>query len=233
MGGAAVSADLRARVTASFPSVRARVGSLYGLTEAGGVLAAGSGRDIESRPGCVGRALPVVELRISHPDSTGTGEIQARTPTVTDGYLGDPTPIADPDGWVCTGDLGRLDEEGWLYVTGRSKDIIIRGGENIACATVERALLEHESVLEVAAVALPHPDLGEEVGAAIVPRPGTAADIDGLRAHAARTLGRFEVPTRWWFRRDPLPTNAAGKVLRRQLRAEWAERGDRDIVETL
>ena len=106
MGGAAVSPELRQRVAASFPGVRAGAGSLYGLTEAGGVLAAGSGRDLDDRPGCVGRALPVVELRIAPAGPDGVGEIQARTPTQTDGYLGDPEPLADPDGWISTGDLG-------------------------------------------------------------------------------------------------------------------------------
>jgi long-chain acyl-CoA synthetase len=231
MGGAAISPELRQRVAAAFTNVRGRVGSLYGLTEAGGVLAAGSGQDVRDRPGCVGRALPVVELRIQNPDAEGVGEIQARTPTVTDGYLGEAGGIADADGWVSTGDLGRLEEPNWLYVTGRAKDIIIRGGENIASAHVERGLLAHPDVLEAAAVALPHPDLGEEVGAAIVLRPGAAADVEGVRAAAARSLARFELPSRFWVRRTPLPTNAAGKVLRREIRDDWVARGGQDILE--
>ncbi len=230
MGGAAVSPELRQRVAASFPGVRAGAGSLYGLTEAGGVLAAGSGRDLDDRPGCVGRALPVVELRIAGPGPDGVGEIQARTPTQTDGYLGDPEPLADPDGWISTGDLGRIEEPGWLYVTGRSKDIIIRGGENIACAHVERSLLRHPQVLEAAAVGLPDADLGEQVGAVVVLAPGAAADIAALRAHAGRELARFEQPARWWLRRDPLPVNAAGKVLRREIRAQWLARGGADLT---
>ena len=152
MGGAAVSPELRQRVAASFPGVRAGAGSLYGLTEAGGVLAAGSGRDLDvpaglRRPGAAGGGA-----RIAGAGPDGMGEIQARTPTQTDGYLGDPEPLAGPDGWISTGDLGRIEEPGWLYVTGRSKDIIIRGGENIACAHVERSLLRHPEVLEAAAV---------------------------------------------------------------------------------
>ena len=230
MGGAAVSPELRQRVAASFPGVRAGAGSLYGLTEAGGVLAAGSGRDLDDRPGCVGRALPVVELRIAGPGPDGVGEIQARTPTQTDGYLGDPEPLADPDGWISTGDLGRIEEPGWLYVTGRSKDIIIRGGENIACAHVERSLLRHPEVLEAAAVGLPDADLGEQVGAVVVLAPGAAADVAALRAHAGRELARFEQPARWWLRRDPLPVNAAGKVLRREIRAQWLARGGADLT---
>ncbi len=230
MGGAAVSPELRQRVAASFPGVRAGAGSLYGLTEVGGVLAAGSGRDLDDRPGCVGRALPVVELRIAGAGPDGVGEIQARTPTQTDGYLGDPEPLAGPDGWISTGDLGRIEEPGWLYVTGRSKDIIIRGGENIACAHVERSLLRHPEVLEAAAVGLPDADLGEQVGAVVVLGPGAAADIAALRAHAGRELARFEQPARWWLRRDPLPVNATGKILRREIRAEWLARGSADLT---
>ncbi len=230
MGGAAVSPELRQRVAASFPGVRAGAGSLYGLTEAGGVLAAGSGRDLDDRPGCVGRALPVVELRIAGPGPDGVGEIQARTPTQTDGYLGDPEPLADPDGWISTGDLGRIEEPGWLYVTGRSKDIIIRGGENIACAHVERSLLRHPEVLEAAAVGLPDADLGEQVGAVVVLAPGAAAGIAALRAHAGRELARFEQPARWWLRRDPLPVNATGKILRREIRAQWLALGGADLT---
>jgi long-chain acyl-CoA synthetase len=231
MGGAAVSPELRQRVAASFPGVRSGVGSLYGLTEAGGVLAAGAGPELDVRPGCVGRALPVVELRIAGAGPDGVGEIQARTPTATDGYLGDPVPLAGPDGWISTGDLGWIEEPGWLYVTGRSKDIIIRGGENIACAHVEQALLRHPDVLEAAAVGLPDADLGEQVGAVVVLRPGPAADLGALRAHALRELARFGQPARWWLRRDPLPVNAAGKILRREIRSDWLARGAADIAE--
>lgn len=221
MGGAAVSAELRARVSEQFTGVKTRVGSLYGLTEAGGVLAAGSGADISARPGAVGRALPVVELAIRQAGPDGTGEIIARTPTMTSGYLGDPEPIVDPDGWVPTGDLGRIDDDGWLYVTDRSKDIIIRGGENIAAVHVEQALLKHPDVLEAAVVGRPHPDLGEEVAAAVVLRPGAVAGPATLRAHAESQLGRYEVPSSWWIHPGPLPTNPSGKILRRVVRDEW------------
>jgi long-chain acyl-CoA synthetase len=231
MGGAAVSPELRQRVAASFPGVKSGAGSLYGLTEAGGVLAAGSGPDLDDRPGCVGRALPVVELRIARPGPDGVGEIQARTPTATDGYLGDPAPLADPDGWISTGDLGRIEEPGWLYVTGRSRDIIIRGGENVACAHVEQALLRHPDVLEAAVVGLPDADLGEEVGAVVVLRPGARAGVAELRRHAGTELGRFERPARWWLRRGPLPVNATGKILRREIRSGWLARGAGDLAD--
>jgi long-chain acyl-CoA synthetase len=223
MGGSAVSPELRERVAAAFPGVRSRVGSLYGLTEAGGVLAAGSGADVAGRPGCVGRALPVVELRIANPDADGTGEIQARTPTSTGGYLGEGGRLTDADGWISSGDLGRLDDEGRLYVTGRSKDVIIRGGENVGAVHVEERLLTHPDVLEAAVVALPHADLGEEVGAAVVLRAGATAGIADLTTHARGGLARYEVPTAWWIRTTPLPVNASGKVLRREVRRVWLD----------
>ncbi|TKA01035.1 class I adenylate-forming enzyme family protein [Actinacidiphila oryziradicis] len=231
MGGSAISPELRQRVTESFSGVKSRVGSLYGLTEAGGVLAAGSGRDITDRPGCVGRALPVVQLRIKNPDADGVGEIQARTPTATYGYLGEHGGVADAEGWISTGDLGRIEEPNWLYVTGRSKDIIIRGGENISCAHVESAVLAHPDVLEAAAVALPHPDLGEEVGMAVVLRPGAAPDVDALLSVAKGRLARFELPSRWWLRTESLPTNPTGKILRGEVREAWVESGGQDIVD--
>jgi long-chain acyl-CoA synthetase len=231
MGGANVSRELREKVRVAFPGVRGGGGTLYGLTEVGGVIAAGAGSEIEQRPGCVGRPLPVVEVRIKHPDAGGVGEILARTPTAMSGYWGETSTPIDAEGWVATGDLGRLDEEGYLFVVGRSKDVIIRGGENIASAHVEQSLLTHPDVIEASVVALPHSDLGEEVGAALLLRPGADPDIAGIRAHAAQSLARFEVPTRWWIRRTALPTNATGKISRREIRNEWLGRGGANILD--
>ncbi|WP_245169549.1 class I adenylate-forming enzyme family protein [Burkholderia seminalis] len=221
MGGAAVTPELREKIQAAFPRIKRRVNSLYGLTEAGGVLAAASGAELQDRPGCVGHPLPVVEIRIENPDQHGVGEICARTPSAASGYWGEEAPIADADGWIHTGDLGRLDEGNRLYVVGRSKDIIIRGGENIASAHVERCLSTHPDVLEVAVVALPHDDLGEEVAAAVVLKPEAKLLPEDLVAHASATLGRFEIPSRWWLRRHALPTNASGKILKREIIAQW------------
>lgn len=221
MGGAAIPHELRAEVQRAFPKTRKRVGSMYGLTEAGGVLAAGSGSDLEGRPNCVGKPLPAVEIRIRNANAEGVGEIVARTPTATSGYLGDATPICDADGWILSGDLGRFDDEGFLYVVGRLKDTIIRGGENVASVHVERCLRTHPAVLEVAVVPMPHHDLGEEVCAAVVLREGAQASVEELRAHAAGQLARFEVPSRWWLTHEPLPTNASGKVVKREVIQNW------------
>ncbi|HSV79980.1 MAG TPA: class I adenylate-forming enzyme family protein [Ramlibacter sp.] len=221
MGGAAIPHELRAEIRQAFPKTEKRVGAMYGLTEAGGVLAAGSGEDVQGRPNCVGRPLPSVEVRIRGANADGVGEILARTPTATSGYLGDPAPIGDEQGWIPTGDLGRFDEDGFLYVVGRLKDTIIRGGENVASVHVERCLRTHPAVLEVAVVPLPHGDLGEEVAAAVVLREGASATVEELKAHAGRHLARFEVPSRWWLRHEPLPVNASGKVVKRELIGNW------------
>lgn len=220
MGGAAIAPELRARIPHVFPGVKKSVGSLYGCTEAGGILAAGSADDLRERPGCVGKPLPVVELRIANPDAQGVGEIQARTPAVTLGVWGEAEAATDSEGWVRTGDLGRL-QDGYLYLSGRSKDIVIRAGENIACAHVEQCLLRHPAVQEVAVLPLPHADLGEEVAAVVVLREGQSATAEDLAAHAQALLGKFEVPSRWWLRREPLPTNATGKIAKAGLKADW------------
>jgi long-chain acyl-CoA synthetase len=117
--------------------------------------------------------------------------------------------------------VGRIDTDGYLYVLDRTKDVIIRGGENIAGPHVEDRLLAHEAVADVAVVGLPHPDLGEEVAAAVVLQPGRQVTTKELAAHAAAGLAHFEVPSTWWIRSEPLPVNAVGKVLKRELRATW------------
>src|SRR5262249_26121597 len=127
----------------------------------------------------------------------------------------------DGDGFLHTGDLGRIDDDGYVYLAGRSKDVIIRGGENIACSHVEDRLLEHQAVAEVAVVGLPHADLGEEVGAILHLRGRSPATGGGLRAFAGETLAYFAVPTQWRFLDSPLPTTPFGKLDKKRALAEW------------
>lgn len=225
MAGSTVPRDLRERAARELAGVRTGGGINYGLTESGGTVCAATAAQAAERPGTVGRPVPVAEIRIEPDDDldlgAGEGEILVRAPTVMLGYWGDEADVVDADGWLRTGDLGRLDEDGWLYVIGRKKEVIIRGGENVAAAQVEARLLEHPAVADVAVVGLAHRDLGEEVGAAIVPRDGQAVDPDELAAFAASALPRFAVPTRWWLRDQPLPTSAVGKVLKRVVAAEF------------
>ncbi|MFE5703930.1 class I adenylate-forming enzyme family protein [Rhodococcus koreensis] len=228
LGGSPVGAQLRNKVPRWFPNASRGVAVTYGLSEGGGVLATGIGADLVNRPGSVGRPLPVVTIRIENPDENGEGEILVRSPSVMLQYWTAEErslePVDDPitpDRWLRTGDIGRLDNDGFLYVTDRRKDIVIRGGENIATPHVENRLLEHPGVREVAVVGLPHPNLGEEVGAIVVLRDDSTVTEEELAAFAREQLAYFEVPTRWRISLKPLPQNATGKVVKRTVRDEW------------
>jgi long-chain acyl-CoA synthetase len=224
LGGAPVPPELVGRLRAAFPNADRGISTIYGMTETGGTVAAASGRVMASHPGTSGRPLAVVDLRIHQPDDCGVGEILVRTPGQMLGYWGEaPSEVIDGEGFVHTGDLGRL-EDGLLHLTGRSKDIVIRGGENIAAPHVEAVLLEHPGVSSVAVVGLPHAELGEEVGAAVVARRGSALDTDSLAAFLSGRLAHFEIPTRWWLWTEQLPANDAGKVDKRRLRETWPPR---------
>jgi long-chain acyl-CoA synthetase len=234
LGGSPVPQELRERVLVWFPGASRGLAVTYGLSEACGVVATGAGEEVRSRPGTVGRPLVTSTIRIADPDQGGAGEIQVRSPSVMLGYwqkpdstdgatTWDPGPIGE-DRWLSTGDIGRLDSDGYLFVTDRSKDIVIRGGENIATPHVEGRLSIHDAVSEVAVLGLPHPVLGEELGAVIVLHADRAATPHELEMFAGQTLAHFEVPSQWWFHPGPLPKNATGKLLKRTLRQEWIDR---------
>ncbi|MGZ6957937.1 MAG: class I adenylate-forming enzyme family protein, partial [Acidimicrobiia bacterium] len=193
------------------------------------VATANIGNDYLSHPGSVGRAVPTVELRIVDPASDDdvaageAGEVWIKGPTVMlRGYWNRPDANADAftDGWFHTGDIGRLDADGFLSLVDRAKDMIIRGGENVYCVEVEHVLFEHPDVLDAAVVGVPHRELGEEVKAVVQLRPGSAATVDDLRRFCARHLADFKVPAHVELRDEPLPRNPAGKVLKSQLRGD-------------
>ena len=219
LGGSPVTSELSDRLRAAFSAVRRGVSTIYGMTEAGGTVAAASGALMAEHPQTAGRPLPVVEMRIGEPDEAGTGEIIVRTPSQMLGYWGEDAPeVIDADGWLHTGDLGRIDD-GLLYVTGRAKDVIIRGGENIAASHVEEVLHQHPAVAAVAVLGLPDADLGEIVGAIVQLR--AAATAAELTAFAAARLGRFQVPARWRLQEESLPMTDAGKIAKHELRDAW------------
>lgn len=210
LGGAPLHAELQARIRAELPGAQARIATGYGLSENGGQATGASEGDIVRRPGTSGRALPLAEIKTVPRDGLPDGEIMIRSPTQMSAYFGEKDSPIDADGWLATGDLGKLDDDGFIWITGRCKDLIIRGGENIAPAAVERALVNLPGVLDAVVFGLPHAELGEEVAAVVVVADGASpADIQAqLRANVAS----FSVPSWWRFQSDPLPLNPTGKV---------------------
>jgi acyl-CoA synthetase (AMP-forming)/AMP-acid ligase II len=210
LGGAPVHAELLRRVRAGLTAVQARIVTGYGLSENAGQATAASGADAVERPGSSGRPLPCVELRIAPRPGLSDGEVLVRSPTQMLGYFGDEESPIDSDGWLHTGDLGHIDDRGHLWITGRSKDIMIRGGENIAPALVERALMTIPGVTEAAVFGVPHPDLGEEVVAIVV--VAGEHTPEQLQKQLRSQVASFAVPSRWRIQTEPLPVNQTGKV---------------------
>ena len=204
----------------------AAIANGYSMTEAGAAYCVLPKGELEKRPGAVGLPLPPTEIRIVGKDGTDVppgevGEVLLKPPGKQREYFRDPEATAAlwRDGWVHTGDLGRRDEDGYLYIVGRIKDVIIRGGNNVYATDVEAALYEHPDVREAAVVGVPHPVLGEDVAAFVVLRDGASASTDDLIAHCREHLSDYKVPRQVELR-DELPRNATGKVLKRELRAQ-------------
>ena len=225
-GGAPVPPDLITRIESDF-NRKVSPANGYGLTETTSAVIANSGEMYFEHPDSVGKAVPGTDVRIVDPGGLDApageiGELWVRGPNVVRGYWNSPaaTSEAFTDGWFHTGDLGYIDAGGYVYVVDRLKDVVIRGGENVYCAEVENVLFQHPAVFDAAVIGLPDPVLGEQVAAVIQPRPGSGADADDIRAFAAARLAGFKVPTRVVLRDEPLPRNAVGKVLKRELRGE-------------
>jgi long-chain acyl-CoA synthetase len=140
--------------------------------------------------------------------------------TVTPGYWKRPQETAQTiiDGWLHTGDIGYLDAEGYLYISDRAKDMVIRGGENVYCVEIENILVEHPEIIEAAVYGIPDPDLGERVKATVVLAQGSQLTASDVKAHVARKLAKFKVPEEVDLTTDPLPRNPAGKLLKNILR---------------
>ncbi|HTY27304.1 MAG TPA: class I adenylate-forming enzyme family protein [Mycobacterium sp.] len=224
LGGATVSPLLLERMARKLPQLQGRgLANTWGMTEGAGFFTVAGGGDLAKYPSSVGRPYPTVELKILDPDDAGVGEVAVRSPTVMLGYVGIGHGPVDSDGWLHTGDLGHLNSDGYLFIDGRSKDMVIRGGENIACPHVEEALLSHPDVVEAAAIGLPHPDLGEELAAVVVHRAdGRAPTEYELAEHLRGIVAYFAIPTRWLIREKPLPTIAGEKIDKKSLAAEFA-----------
>jgi long-chain acyl-CoA synthetase len=226
-GGSPSAEELQRKVLDTFPNVRS-TSNAYGLTETSSVATVITGPDARRKPWSVGPPVPTVEVRIEAADGTDApvgqpGEVCIRGPILMKGYWGKPEATADaidPGGWLHTGDIGVLDDEGYLAITDRMKDMIIRGGENIYCVEIENRLVENPAVADAAVIGVPHPELGEEVKAVVQVEPGHTLTEDDVRAWIRETLAEFKVPAYIDLTTDPLPRNASGKLLKNVLRGE-------------
>jgi long-chain acyl-CoA synthetase len=223
-GGAPIAPDLVHRIQEAFPT--ARVGNGFGLTETSSVATYLPDEYAAEHADSVGFAAPVVDLDVADPDPvTGVGELLIRGPNVVAGYWRKAEQTAETfvDGWLYSGDLARIDDDGLVFIVDRKKDMINRGGENVYCVEVENALAAHPAVGEVAVVGVPDSMMGEKVGAVVVPLPGADLDPQQLLVFAKERLADFKVPQYVSVRTDPLPRNPGGKVLKPPLReqTEW------------
>jgi long-chain acyl-CoA synthetase len=226
-GGAPAPGELVRQIKQVLP--RSTPGTAWGMTETSAPFTVVIGEDYERRPDCCGLVLPIGEMRIVGADgrdvATGqSGELWVRGSNVVKGYWRNPeaTEATFGGGWLRTGDIGKLDEEGFCTIVDRAKDMLIRGGENIYCIEVENALYEHPAVMDVAVVGIPHKSLGEEPGAVVTLKSGARASEAELRAFVAERLAAFKVPVKVILSDEILPRNANGKIMKGELRAMFA-----------
>jgi long-chain acyl-CoA synthetase len=222
-GGAPLQPDLVAKIDAEVATARPNTG--YGMTETCGIITAVGGDFFVDRPASVGPAMPTFEVKCVDDDGNTVaqgevGELWVRGASVIKGYLNRPEATAESitDGWLHTGDVARIDEDGFIFIVDRKKDMVLRGGENVYCAEVEAAVHHHPAIAECCVFGVADPRLGEDVAAAVVLRAGYHLTAEELRAHCADHLSRHKIPRNIWFLTDPLPRNANGKFLKRELR---------------
>jgi long-chain acyl-CoA synthetase len=224
-GGAPAAPELVRRIKEAFPASSASNG--YGLTETSAITTANVGIDYERKPDSVGLATPVCDVKVVNEQGEtlpvgGVGELWIKGPNVVKGYWNKPEATAQSftDGWLHSGDLARIDDEGFVYILDRAKDMLIRGGENVYCVEVEDVLYSHPDVMDAAVIGIPHRVLGEEVGAVVQLVAGSRVNAEQLQAYARERLAGFKVPVRIELRAEPLPRNANGKILKRDLKKE-------------
>ena len=226
-GGAPASAALVARIGAVFP--KAQPGTGWGMTETSGTFTHHGAEDYVHRPDSAGPAMPVAEMKIADDEgqslplignTTEVGELWVRGPNVVKRYWNKPEETAATfvDGWLRTGDLARLDDEGFLTIVDRKKDMLIRGGENIYCAEVEAVLYRHPAVMDAGVIGQAHATLGEEPVALVTLKPDMSATEAELRAFVRSQIAGFKVPVRILIQADPLPRNPTGKLMKKTLK---------------
>lgn len=223
-GGAQLQPDLVGKIDEQVATARPNTG--YGMTETCGIITSIGADYFVDKPASCGPAMPAYETKVVDPETgeeraTGeAGELWVRGGHVIRGYLNRPDATAETivDGWLRTGDMAREDEDGFLYIVDRIKDMVLRGGENIYCAEVESAIFDHPAVAECTVFGVEDDRLGEEVGAAIYLSPGQTANANEIRDHLLNQLAKFKIPRYIWFTDTALPRNASGKFLKRELR---------------
>jgi long-chain acyl-CoA synthetase len=228
-GGAPSAPELVRKIRETFP--KSAPGNGWGMTETSATATTHGAEDYEHRPDSCGPAVPVTDLKIMTLEGDRelpigeVGELWCKGPQVVKGYWNKPEATAQTfvDGWVKTGDLARLDGEGFCFIIDRAKDMLIRGGENIYCIEVENVLYDHPAVMDAAIVGIPHKTLGEEPGAVVTLKPGASATEQDLRAFVAERLAAFKVPVKVLFWRETLPRNANGKIVKSELRKLFVE----------
>ena len=222
-GGAQVPPDQVLKIDQAVSTARPATG--YGMTETCGIITSNGGDFFVDRPDSAGPAMPAFEAKCVDDDGNPvpqgeTGELWVRGAAVIKGYINRPDATAETitDGWLHTGDIARMDENDFIYIVDRKKDMVLRGGENVYCAEVEAAIYRHPAVAECSVFGVPDERLGEEVAAAIFLKPGETLDADTLRAEMSNHIAKHKLPRFVWFRDEPLPRNASGKFLRRELK---------------
>ena len=222
-GGAAVQPDLTRKMNQTMKNAAPSAG--YGMTETCGIISALSDVYLVDRPESVGRAMPTFEAKCVNEAGEAvtageTGELWVRGACVIKGYLNRPEATAEEitNGWLHTGDIAYMDGDEFIYLVDRAKDMVLRGGENVYCAEVESVLFEHESVAECVVFGVEDERLGEEVAAAIYLKQEGSADAEGLRAYLRAKLSSYKIPRYIWLVDAPLPRNANGKFVKREVR---------------
>jgi long-chain acyl-CoA synthetase len=223
-GGAQLQPDLVGKIEEVVATARPNTG--YGMTETCGIITSIGADHFVDKPASCGPAMPAFESKVVNPDSGiemplgEAGELWVRGGHVIRGYLNreDATAESIVDGWLRTGDMAKKDEDDFIFIVDRIKDMVLRGGENIYCAEVESAIFDHEDVAECTVFGVEDERLGEEVGVAVLLKSGTTTKADELRSHCASKLAKFKIPRYFWFMNEALPRNASGKFLKRELR---------------
>ncbi len=225
-GGAPTQPDLVEKIDRKLAGGAPATG--YGLTETHGIVTANQSKLYTAKPASCGRVVPTLDAKLENADGElvsgpdALGELCVRGSIVIKGYLNRPEATAEAivDGWFHTGDIARIDEDGFVFIVDRVKDMVLRGGENVYCAEVEAAIYEHPDVAEAAVLGIPDDRLGEAVAAAVVLREGATLTQEGLIEFLEGRIAKFKIPSTVWFRDEQLPRNANGKFVKRDLKQE-------------